>query len=228
MLPYYLFTFFLFLLVCVVLLLWRFLFAGLRREQMQLELKEAQIHELLEAVRKEADDFFDLASDKSAEIAEERKKIAALVSGLSLPGIQDGKLTTEPQAKRPNASNSSTSPKSGKKTAKEEPVSFSDFQRAIDDAAEKQNAPKSSSGTAESELTTTPKANDKSKTSKSDANTETKHGTGLAEPTSGELENHPNKREQIFKLSDDNFTEGEIAQRLGLTRNEVALALNTR
>jgi hypothetical protein len=126
MLPYYLFAFFVFILVCLVLLLWRFLFAGLKRERIYLEHKEEELHVLLQTLRKEADDFFYLAADKTAEISDERKRIAALISGFTLPQSAEN----EPAAVR---------------YSEPEPVvqaaPFNEFRKAIEEAVIKQNEP---------------------------------------------------------------------------------------
>ncbi|MDR0858266.1 MAG: hypothetical protein LBN97_04475 [Oscillospiraceae bacterium] len=115
-LPYMLLAFFVFILVCIGLVLWRYLFAGLKDERLFIELKQAELETLLGIVRKEADDFFDLAAEDKAEIIEERKKIAALVAGLAVPGV--------------------TLP-----IAPEEVPALPDFQTAIDIAAKRQTEP---------------------------------------------------------------------------------------
>lgn len=126
MFPYYLFAFFVFILICLILLLWRFLFAGLKRkERMELERKEEELKTLLTTLRKEADDFFDLASDKSAEISDERKRVAALVAGFALP------QTAEPVRRLAEP-----------EFTEIKPAPFKEFQKAIDEAAKRHNAPK--------------------------------------------------------------------------------------
>jgi hypothetical protein len=126
MLPYYLFAFFVFILVCLVLLLWRFLFAGLKRERIYLEQKEEELQVLLQTLRKEADDFFDLATDKAAEISDERKRVAALISGFTLPQSAENESVVLPNPE----------PEPAVKAAP-----FNEFRKAIEDAVIKQNEP---------------------------------------------------------------------------------------
>ncbi|MDR0936660.1 MAG: hypothetical protein LBM98_08275 [Oscillospiraceae bacterium] len=179
-LPYMILAFFIFILVCVGLVLWRYLFAGLKDERLFIELKQAELETLLTTVRAEVDDFFDLAAEDKAEIIEERKKIAALVAGLAVPGV--------------------TIP-----IAKEEPAALPDFQTAIDLAAKRQQEPEEP-----------PKAPEPPETP-----------PATVEPVSTAAQLH-SRKDKIQDLSNEGFDRIEIARDLGITLNEVDLAMTMK
>jgi hypothetical protein len=179
-LPYMILAFFIFILVCVGLVLWRYLFAGLKDERLFIELKQAELETLLTTVRKEVDDFFDLAAEDKSEIIEERKKIAALVAGLAVPGV--------------------TIP-----IAQEEPAALPDFQTAIDIAAKRQTTPEEPPKAPEpAEIIPEP-----------------------AEAVSPAVQMQ-SRRAKIQDLADEGFDRIEIARDLGITLNEVDLAMTMK
>ena len=64
---YYLFAFYIFVLICGALLLYRYLFSDLKRQQQMLEEKETKLLRLYQTLEEVMDDFYDSVESSKAE-----------------------------------------------------------------------------------------------------------------------------------------------------------------
>ena len=78
----YLFGFYVFVLICLVLVLYRFLFSDIKRQRMLLEEKESKLIKLYSTIEDMMDDFMASAEDSKLEADKSVKKIKELGEGL--------------------------------------------------------------------------------------------------------------------------------------------------
>lgn len=81
-LEYYAFAFYVFLLICVIILLCRALFSKVRKQKMLFDEKEAKLLKLYQTVEDAMDEFFDMAADSKAEMDETFKKMSQLAGNI--------------------------------------------------------------------------------------------------------------------------------------------------
>jgi len=221
MMQYYLFASFIFALVCLTFIVWRLIFSRFKKDIKNINQKKDEINALLAAIRKEADDFYDMASDKADVIIEERKRISALTSGFAFA------MRSKKSSESSLQSIATTPPLSITDDVK--PTLIYDFQKAIESAVKKQNdlyVANNKDGKSDESRTSNAAIATKSfgigtKTHSNELN-KASRGAALTRETA------KTKREKITVMLDEGKSYIQIAKELGVTRNEVDLVVKTR
>lgn len=78
----YIFAFYVFILICVIIVLCRALFVKAKKQRVLLEEKEAKLLKLFSTVEDAMDEFYDLASESRSEIDEALRKLSSLVGSV--------------------------------------------------------------------------------------------------------------------------------------------------
>jgi hypothetical protein len=99
-LRYYAFAFFIFVLVCVVLVLCKLLFSGSRRENKLLDDKETQLLKLFRDLEDIMSDFYDRVDESKAEMQKLDQARQPLLDALAL---SEAALAQEPERRNPKS-----------------------------------------------------------------------------------------------------------------------------
>lgn len=77
---YYVFSFYVFILICVIILLCGFLFSKFKKKKQLFDEKEAKLLKLYQTVEDAMDEFYDLTAESKAEIEEAMKNLSSLTA----------------------------------------------------------------------------------------------------------------------------------------------------
>lgn len=83
---YYAFAFYVFILVCIIILICRAAFSKFKKQKMFFEEKEAKLLKLYQTVEDAMDEFFDMAAESKAEMDEALKKLSSLTGAVYKSG----------------------------------------------------------------------------------------------------------------------------------------------
>ncbi|NLL39963.1 MAG: hypothetical protein GX254_10320 [Clostridiales bacterium] len=75
---YYAFAFYVFILVCIIILICRAAFSQYKKQKMFFDEKEAKLLKLYQTVEDAMDEFFDMAAESKSEMDEALKKLSSI------------------------------------------------------------------------------------------------------------------------------------------------------
>lgn len=75
---YYAFAFYVFILVCIIILLCRAVFSRYKKQKMLFDEKEAKLLKLYQTVEDAMDEFFDMAAESKSEMDEALRKLSSM------------------------------------------------------------------------------------------------------------------------------------------------------
>jgi len=221
MVQYYLFAAFIFVLVCLALVVWRILFGGFKNERERLEAKRKELTEALESVKKEADNFYHMASEKLNEITAERNCLS--VSGYAPNSVAAANFAPEPATYAVETELSISD-----STESVKPPLIESFRKAIEEASVKHNgitpidgdAPEVSPVSFVGQVApSAPVGQVAGADAMAPLNTISAFLAAI--PSSG------SKRDRIMAMINTGMTPVQAAKELGITRNEVDLIIKT-
>lgn len=94
---YYLFALFIFILICVVLIVCRLLFSDVKRQQKLLDEKETKLLRLYQTLEELLDEYYDSVEETKADIAvkiKELKAVESITQAFTLPAPQSEKTVS--------------------------------------------------------------------------------------------------------------------------------------
>ena len=97
---YYGFAFFIFLLICALAFLFRYLFADTKRQQKLLDEKEGKLLRLYQTVEELMDDFHDSVAEAKADMEKMVRKINAGLESANKTETQEQEIKSEPKKQK--------------------------------------------------------------------------------------------------------------------------------
>lgn len=131
---YYLFAAYVFLLICIIILICKYLFADSKRQKKTLEEMETKLLRTYQTLEDAIDEFYDLTQESKAELEKKYTEIISSISNASLPSPEEKESVAA--ASKPRTKKSQPKPQ-----AKSEPDNQPPFELLLNETTDNSEPP---------------------------------------------------------------------------------------